>query len=38
MQNDQIEVLASQLDALKRIDQDMRAHRRPVRNSMTFMP
>lgn len=37
-QNYQIEVLASQLDALKRIDQDAQAQRRPVRNSMTFVP
>jgi hypothetical protein len=34
MQNYQIEVMASQLDALKRIDQDTRVHRRPVSNLM----
>ena len=37
-QNYQIEVMASQLDALKRIDQDTNAQRRPVRNSMNIMP
>ena len=37
-QHYQIEVMASQLDALKRIDQDMREPRRPVRNSMTVAP
>jgi hypothetical protein len=37
-QNSQIEVMASQLDALKRIDQDTREPRRPVRNSMTVAP
>ncbi|OAI46327.1 hypothetical protein AYO43_06390 [Nitrospira sp. SCGC AG-212-E16] len=34
MQNYQIEVLSSQLDALKRIDQDTRVQRRPVSNLM----
>jgi hypothetical protein len=38
MQNYQIEVLSSQLDALKRIDQDTTTQRRPVRNSMTVIP
>ena len=38
MQHYQIEMLASQLDALKRIDQDMRERQRPVRNSMTIVP
>ena len=37
-QNDQIEVMSSQLEALKRIDQDMRESRRPVRHSMTVAP
>jgi|KBSSwiStaDraftv2_1062776.scaffolds.fasta_scaffold898627_1 hypothetical protein len=37
-QNYQIEVMSSQLDALKRIDQDSREQRRPVRNSMTVAP
>ena len=37
-QNYQIEVMSSQLDALKRIDQDMKAQRRPVRNSMNIAP
>ena len=37
MQNYQIEVPSSQLDALKRIDQDTR-QRRPVHNSMTVAP
>ena len=37
-QNSQIEVMSSQLDALKRIDQDTREQRRPVRNSMTLTP
>jgi TolA-binding protein len=37
-QNHQIDVMASQLDALKRIDQDMRAQRRPVRNLMNVAP
>jgi hypothetical protein len=34
IQNYQLEVLSSQLDALKRIDQDTRIHRRPVSNLM----
>jgi len=34
-QNYQIEVLASQLDALKQIDQDTKAQRLPMRNSVT---
>jgi uncharacterized coiled-coil protein SlyX len=38
MQNYQIEVLSSQLDALKRIDQDARAQRRPVHNFMNVAP
>jgi peptidoglycan hydrolase CwlO-like protein len=38
MQNDQIEVLSSQLDALKRIDQDTRTHRRPVSNLLIVSP
>lgn len=37
-QNYRIEVMASQLDALKRIDQDSREQRRPVRNSMIVAP
>jgi len=37
-QNYQIEVLSSQLDALKRIDQDTRVQRRPVRNLMNVAP
>jgi TolA-binding protein len=37
-QNYQIEVMAGQLDALKRIDQDMRAQRLPVGNWMTVAP
>jgi len=38
MQNYQIEVLSSQLDALKRIDQDTRAQRRPVHNLINVAP
>ena len=38
MQNYQIEVLSSQLDALKRIDQDTNGQRRPVRNLMNVAP
>jgi hypothetical protein len=38
MQNYQIEVMSSQLDALKRIDLDTRDRRRPLRNSMTVAP
>ena len=37
-QHDQIEVLSSQLDALKRIDQDTTAQRRPVRNLLNVAP
>ena len=37
-QNYQMEVMSSQLEALKRIDQDMREPRRPMRNSMTVLP
>ena len=38
MQNYQIEVMSSQLDALKRIDQDTKEQRRPVRNLMNVAP
>ena len=38
MQNYQIEVMSSQLDALKRIDLDTRNQLRPLRNSMTVAP
>jgi hypothetical protein len=38
MQHYQIEVMSSQLDALKRIDQDSREQRRPVRNLMNVAP
>jgi peptidoglycan hydrolase CwlO-like protein len=38
MQNYQIEILSSQLDALKRIDQDTKVQRRPVRNLMNVAP
>src|SRR5262245_27961371 len=38
MQNYRIEVMSSQLDALKQIDQDSTEQRRPVRNSMTVTP
>jgi len=38
MQNYQIEVMSSQLDALKRIDMDTREPRRPMRKSMTVAP
>ena len=38
MQNYQLEVLSSQLDALKRIDQDIKGQRRPVRNLMNVAP
>ncbi|HEY6261280.1 MAG TPA: hypothetical protein VIW47_06790 [Nitrospiraceae bacterium] len=37
-QNTQIEVLSSQLEALKHIDQDTRLQRRPVRNLMNAEP
>lgn len=38
IQNYQIEVMSSQLEALKRIDQDTRAPRRPVGNWMNVAP
>jgi len=38
IQNYQIEILSSQLDALKRIDQDTTVQRRPVRNLMNVAP
>ncbi len=38
IQNFQIEVLSSQLDALKRIDQDTKAQRRPMRNLLKVAP
>ena len=38
IQTYQIEVLSSQLDALKRIDQDTRLQRRPVSNLMNVAP
>ena len=38
MQNYQIEILSSQLDALKRIDQDTRLQRRPVHNLINVAP
>ena len=38
MQNYQLEVMSSQLDAMKRIDQDARAQRRPVHNFMNVAP
>ena len=38
MQNYQIEIMSSQLDALKRIDQDTKGQRRPVRNLMNVAP
>jgi len=38
IQNYQIAVMTSQLDALKRIDQDTREQRRPVRNLMNIAP
>lgn len=37
-QNYQIEVMSSQLDALKRIDQDTKVQRRPVRKWMNIAP
>ena len=37
-QHYQIEVMSSQLDDLKRIDQDTKAQRRPVRNLMNVAP
>ena len=38
VQQYQIEVLSSQLDALKRIDQDTRLQRRPVHNLINVVP
>jgi len=38
IQNYQIEVLSSQLEALKRIDQDTRLQRRPVHNLINVAP
>jgi len=38
IQNYQIEMMSSQLDALKRIDQDAWAQRRPVHNLMNVAP
>jgi hypothetical protein len=38
IQNYQIEVMSSQLDALKRIDQDAKTQRRPMRNLMKVAP
>ena len=38
IQNYQIEVMSSQLEALKRIDQDTRRQRRPVGNWLTVEP
>ena len=38
IQRYQIEVLSSQLEALKRIDQDARAQRRPVHNVISVAP
>jgi uncharacterized coiled-coil protein SlyX len=37
-QNDQIDMLSSQLQALKQIDQDTKVLRRPVRNTTTITP
>ena len=37
-QHYQIEVMASQLDALKQIDQDTKSQRWPMRNSVTVAP
>ena len=37
-QHYQIEVMSSQLETLKRIDQDTRAQRLPMRNSVTLAP
>jgi hypothetical protein len=37
-QSYQIEVMSSQLDALKRIDQDIKGQRRPVPNLMNVAP
>ena len=38
IQNYQIEIMSSQLDALKRIDQDTGDRRRPRRNLMNVVP
>jgi len=38
VQNYQIAVMSSQLEALNRIDQDTREQRRPVRNLMNVTP
>ena len=38
IQNYQIEIMASQLDALKRIDQDTKEPRRPVHNLLNVAP
>jgi hypothetical protein len=38
IQNYQIEILSSQLEALKRIDQDTRLQRRPVHNLINVAP
>ena len=38
MQHYQIEVLSSQLEALKQIDQDIRLQRRPVHNLINVAP
>ena len=38
IQTYQIQVMTSQLDALKRIDQDTREQRRPIRNLMNVAP
>jgi hypothetical protein len=38
IQNYQIEVMTGQLDALKRIDQDTREQRRPLRNLINIAP
>ena len=38
IQNYQIEILSSQLDALKRIDQETKVQRRPVRDLMNIAP
>ena len=38
MQKYQIEVMSSQLDALKQIDQDARAQRQPVHNLINIAP
>ena len=37
-QHSQIEVMSSQLEALRRIDQDTRVQRLPMRNSVTVAP